>query len=493
MMCAHAQAPRSPQKAAIDWLASALRDKDRANGVLSALRATRDKDLVPVFVAMSRGADKRRRVFATAALNDLGGDDAVEALKQRLTVDPAMSVRATALVGLLDHEAADADLLTRAVGIADENIQCIAARALSIRVRDDPDGAAGRALAKRTLTKLVGSKDAATAALARMGLLAIGQTEQFEPLKQLVTAKDTQVSVLRLLLQQISEEKIAPAAPLARAVIAAGARPEYQRPLHVRVLACRALAAASPKATHPLYEALRYSPNMIFRVSVLAILAERKDAGRYLQAIAKSKIAVGALARFELARKSPGPSASASVREALALGHPVVVNYVLNRALDDADKIGDKADFYTTPLAEYIRSVPPDVVKMGPQHVLAAQAATWLLDLGTPAATAAMQKILSGRYSAVTRAAAAGLLRSKNKKVCALARGLIKSPYPELSSDAALALGHFADPAAEGYFRRIIMRETGHRTEELALASWYLLKIHKQTKTAAAELARQIK
>ena len=69
----------------------------------------------------------------------------------------------------------------------------------------------------------------------------------------------------------------------------------------------------------------------------------------------------------------------------------------------------------------------------------------------------------------------------------------MKNPYPELSAYAALTLGHFADPAAEDHFNRIITRESGHTVAEITLASWYLLKIKKQSAQSAKQLAKLVK
>ncbi len=121
-----------------------------------------------------------------------------------------------------------------------------------------------------------------------------------------------------------------------------------------------------------------------------------------------------------------------------------------------------------------------------------AKAATILTDLGTPEAVAGLRKILAGPYNTTVRATAAGLLRSKSPAAMELARPLLASPYSELSTDAALVLGSFADPAAKGKLEQFAISGSGDPTPLRAMSCWYLLKIAGRTKTAAEQMARQM-
>jgi len=51
--------PAGPDAA--EWLAGALQDAKTGDVVLAALRATKDKELTPLFIALSRSGEKRRR------------------------------------------------------------------------------------------------------------------------------------------------------------------------------------------------------------------------------------------------------------------------------------------------------------------------------------------------------------------------------------------------------------------------------------------------
>ncbi|MDP6634056.1 MAG: hypothetical protein QGG42_04110 [Phycisphaerae bacterium] len=471
-------------KDAYDYLAKMLVDKDDSITVISAFHAADDKEFLPFFVAMSRSGDKERRLLATTALGQLGGAEAIAALKRQLAEDSAMSVRAAAIVHLLNLKAADGRVLAAAVKINDENIQCIASRSLVNRSKDPTH----RSLAKATLKKLTESSDKMTAAMASMGLLAMGDTAKAPGLKKLIADPETETSIVRLIMLQIIDEKITAGEPLARIVLSSP-----KRPVQTRVLACRALAASCPKPVPVIFAALRDSPSTVFRIPAMGVMAKQPESKQYLAAIAKSSLPIAPLAAFEQARTAPGPAATIAVDKALAIRHPIALNHIFQRANDDIEKLGAKANFYVAPLLKYIASVEPDTDRMAHEHLLAAQATTLVMDIGTPEAVGGISKILAGRYSAITRSAAAGLLRTKNKSVLPIARKLLKSPYPELSTYGALTLGHFADPMATEHFTRIITKESGHTVAERTLASWYLLKIKNQSAESAKKLAKLIK
>ena len=471
-------------KNAYDYLAGILVDKTNSVTAIRAFHAANDRELTPLFVAMSRGGDKKMRMMATMALGKLGGKEAIAALKNQLVGDSAMGVRAEAMVNLLKLKAADTDVLTIAVKLNDQNIQCVAARSLAVQSKDKKH----QELARTTLQKLAKSNDPMTAAMAGVGLLAMGDSAQLPGLKKFISDPDTEAAIVRLMMLQIADEKIAAGQPLARMVVDS---PKLS--VETRIIACRALAAASPRSVPVIFASLRKSRSMVYRIRAMGIIAEQAGAQPYITAIAKSSLLIGPLAGFEQSRTAPGPASSLAVDKALALKHPIAVDYVLRRAEEDIKKLGDRAAFYVAPLLKYIASVEPDTDRMAQEHILAAQATTLLTNLGTPKAIAGIDKILAGRYSAITRSTAAGLLRATNKAVCPLARKLLKSPYQELATDGALTLGHFADPAATEYFNRIITRQSGHAVAEITLASWYLLKIRKLSTPTAQQLAKLIK
>jgi len=485
LACGADQAPAADAvQTAQNYLAKILVDKKKAYVAINAFHAADDQELTPLFVALSRSGDKRKRLLAATALGQLANKDAIAALKYQLCDDSVMAVRASAIVRLLDLKAADAELLALAVKIKDENIQCIAARSLAKISKNSNHTIQARS----TLQKLTGSTDALTAALASLGLLSMGDSTQLDKLKKLVADPKTNPAIVRLLMLQIIDEKISVAKPLTQIVIASP-----KQAIQTRVMACKALTASGENTEAEIFASLRASDSMIYRIPVLGILAGLKNSTPYVGAIAKSSLAIAPLAGLEIARKTPGPTASTAVEKALSLRHPIALSYTLQTAGDDMEKLGAKADFYVKPLLKFIDSVEPDTDRMTHTHLMVAKATTLLMDFGTPQAISGVREILNRRYSATTRSAAAGLLRTKNKAVCPIATKLLQNPYPELQTYGALTLGHFADPAASKYFTRVISNESGQTVTETTLAAWYILKINKQGALSAKKLAELVK
>lgn len=476
---APAAAPGSPADAPTAYLAKMLKDPKTVRPTLVTLHSTRDKDTAAILAALLKSGDRNVRVFCADALSDLQGKDAASRLLERVNYDADMAVRAQALAHLVALKALTTDQLGDALKIPDERIQCLTARALVDANR--PEAAVA------TLERLTGSADPATAAVCRMCLLGLGRAGQEPHLRKLMRDPKTPPAVLLILLRQVRRQRIAAAAALAGHVAGSD---EYA--VALRALAYQAVSETSPAAAATLREAIGRCKLNVLRLRLLKLLADRDDAGTALRDLAKGSGSVAALARFELARKTGGPTASPAVVEAIDLGHPIVIAYVLDRAGADIKAHGKKVDYYVAALAKYIRSVAPKPARMGKEHLLAAGAASRLIELGTPAALTALKDLLSGKATAVTRSTAAGLLRAANPAAGELARPLLASPYGELATDAALALGHHGDPAAAPRLREILAHPNRHEPALVVLASWYLLKIAKQTKDAADQLAKAL-
>jgi len=210
-------------------------------------------------------------------------------------------------------------------------------------------------------------------------------------------------------------------------------------------------------------------------VQLLNILAGRTDSQAQLEALARAEGSVGVLASFELARKAGGEKGTEAAFKAVALRHPIAIDYVLDRAKKDVEvqfpsadptsapsapaaprPAKSPADFYVPVLVDYIRSVEPHPGEMLDSHIRAARAATILADLGTAAAMAGLQDILSQKYTAVVRSTGAGLLKTRNPACQLLLRPLLKNPREELVSDAGLLLGRFGNPAAAEYLESVV-------------------------------------
>ncbi len=469
--------PAAPDAAA--WLTGALEDAKTGDIVLAALRATGDKQLTPLFIAVSRSGEKRRRLFAVTMLREFCPGEAPAVLAERLAKDTSMAVRTEALVHLQRLGAATPEHLTAALAVDDEKVQCLAARGLV---------QCGRAeQATAVLRRLVGSKDAVTATTARVALLATGDSAQEPILRDAFRDAKTTDAVISFAMEQIATEKVTAAVELVGQVAWS------ERREAVRMRAFKTLSAISPKAAAAIVGALRSSDKTLFRVYLLETLSSRDDSRPHLTKLAEGTDSVAALARFELARPAGGAAATEAARGVLKVGHPVMLDYILDRARKDIDARKAAADFYTPVLAEMIRLAEPKPRQMDASHYRAAQAATLLADLGTPAAVGTLKQLLTGRYDAVKRSIGAGLIRAKNRAACEPARALLTSPYEELASDAALTLGRFGDPTATVPLRRVLAAEQRHRTEMVALAAWYLLTIDGRAAETVKALAAKVR
>jgi HEAT repeat protein len=232
----------------------------------------------------------------------------------------------------------------------------------------------------------------------------------------------------------------------------------------------------------------------VLQVHQFRILAEREDAEGYLRELAKRPKGdpVGALGRFELAYRVGAEAGAAAAMEVIKVGHPVMVESVLTRVRERVDEDRPKAAPYARPLLAYIRSVQPNPRRLGKAHDLAAIASATVCNIGTSEALQGLRKILAGPHSAVVRATLTGLSRAENDAAAKLAQPLLKSPYGELSTVAALVMARFKDPGAEMKLWNIVLRPQRHSTELNSLAAWYFLKISRKEKQAVAAMTKAL-
>ncbi|MDY6913439.1 MAG: HEAT repeat domain-containing protein [Planctomycetota bacterium] len=469
----------TPTPAAEAYLSNVLNDPDSSAWAIATLKSTDDKRLLPLLKALARCGDEHRRRVATAALGELAGDEAVEALLERIHKDTARQVRREAAVRLAQLRQIPPSHLVEMLQDPDETIRCLAARGLLRRGH-------GQAAAE-TLRQLTGSKDLATACMGRVSLLGMGRREQLAPLRKLVQNDQTPPGVLMLLMEQIVEDKTSAAAELAEALTGP------DKPVPLRLAAYRAISTVSDRAPVVMGNAIRNSRHMVFRVRLLNILASSRNAGVALRAVSERNETVGLLARFELMRADRPKEAADLACRVIAAGHPVVVGYLLDRARQDIDDRRAECGLYVPALRAYLDSFDSRVQTMQPEHVYVARAAALLIDLGEPQGLADLKKILAGRHCAFVRAVAAGLLQAKSRAACELARPLLKSPYSELVTDAALTLGRFGATDSAEHLRAMLENPGRYAGPEVVLASWYLLSIFGQPQAAAERLARQVR
>lgn len=463
-----------------EYLRAILAKPEAVAEVLTVLRPLDDNELVPLFVAYSHSADKRCRVIAVTTLGDLPGDASAAALLDRVHNDPTLAIRSQALALLMQMKKISPTQLQEIIAKdTDENLQCLATSGLLTAGQGDA--------ALPTLVKLAGSADLPTAVLSQMRLLNLGKAEQLEPLSRIAGDPNTRPALLELMLNQIAEEKIAAAAPIAEKSTSATA------PEEIRWAAYNAVAAVCPNGAQKLYDAMNATDMTVFRCRLFWLLCQQKQGEPFIKALAEGKDPVAALARFELARRSGGPDAAKAGLEVVALVHPVLASYLLDCTKDDLAAGAAKAQWCLPVLTAIVKNVPRQDGPLRQEHEQAAKAAKYIADLGTEPALAALKELLADPGD-MRRATVAGLLRTTSPAAAALAGPLLDSPYEELATTAALAMGRHANRDALKSLQDIVARNASYRRSAIPiLAAWFALKTSGDSKAAVADLAAAAK
>lgn len=477
---AEASVPDEAVALARSFFVEALDDNEKLPTVLAGLRSTEDPALLPFFEALTRSGDRSLRLMGTVMLPRVGGKQAAPALLGRLREDPAMVVRAEALVQLLDLEAVTDQQLREATAIEDEGVQIIAARALARRGKHD--------VADPILKRLADSRTPDTAALARMSLLGGGDRTQITPLRKILLDETTPPDLLVRLLNQIRQEQIHDALPVAEYL----ARPGQLLP--VRIRAYMAVADLSPKASPQLAQAIRAERNAMLKINLLRLLAERDDAGPFLRdlAVANETTPVSRVASFELARKSGGPTARQAAKAVIASGHPILIEYVLNRFREDLDAGREDLNFYVQPVLTFLQRSRLDPSRMTTAHDRAALAVELLGDLGSESARKGLWELLDGEDRTLRKLTAGALYRCGDPKIADLVQPLLKSPFSQEKTYAALLLGKCNRPEAAPVLADIQQRASTQSVDVLTLANWYLLKLSGSAGACVDELAGKV-
>ncbi len=458
-------------------------DVRTTGGVLLALRGTRDPSLAPVYQAALNHKDKGIRAAALQGLDQLLEAKAAPIMLEVLNSEADISLRAGAMAFLLERDALSTEQLAQAAKIPDERIQRLAGNALARK------GAAEQA--RPILTELLKSTDPVTVNMARLSLIKAGDTRHVPAVQETIRNPDTKPADLATMLQQIREEQIY---PVAQAVAYATTD---EHPEGIRILAYSTLAKVAGNAAELLSGAIDAGERTGYKVRLLNILAEQKDVGPTLNKYAKEEGLFGTLATFEAARV--GGNAQAARDAALAAVKtdvPLATDYVLSRAEEDVhdETPATGADLYVPALVYVINQAPADTRRLTRAHARAARSAAILVDLATPAAEAALTKILSGRYAGPKRMAAAGLLPAKvNDLAVKLAKPMLDSPYQPLATDAMLTLARADQSAALPKLKDVLKHAGRHPPEMRALASWYIIRLEGDPKTAASTVAKTLK
>jgi HEAT repeat protein len=478
-----AESPAVPDEAverAKAFFVESLDDDQRLPTVLAGLRSTEDPALLPLFEALTRSGDRSLRLMGTVMIGRVGGKQSAPALLERLREDPAMVVRSEALVQLLALEAVTDEQLLEATQVEDEGVQVIAARALARRGMRKQVG--------YVLKKLADSRDPDTAALARMSLLGSGDRTQITPLRKVLLDEQTPPDLLIRLLNQLRQEAIHDALPVAEYL----ARPDQL--LAVRVRAYMAIADLSTKASPQLAQAIRSEKNAMLKINLLRLLANRNDAGPFLRelSLGSEDDPVTLVSRLELARPTGGANARDAARAIVRSGHPILIEYVLNRFREDLDADRHDLDFYVQPILAFLRQTELDPSRMTTAHDRAALAVELLGELGSESARKGLWAILEGDDRTLRKLTAGALYRCGDPEIADLVLPLQDSPFGQEKTYAALLLGKIGNARAVPALVELQNRAATQSPDVLTLANWYLLKLAEQHVQAVKDLAHEV-
>jgi HEAT repeat protein len=289
------------------------------------------------------------------------------------------------------------------------------------------------------------------------------------------------------MLNQIRDEKITKALPVARYL----AKPAHLLP--VRIGAYWAIAELDENPANELAEAIGREENLLLQLNLLRMLAERDNAEAHLTGLAMVEGTVGKVAAFEVARLGNGEALPAALAAVAEEGHPVVIDYVLNRFRQDSQADKPAAEAYVPPLLAYLSDLKLTRNRMTPNHDRGAAVVEMLANHGSHAAMAGLSKLLEGTDNSSRRQLVAGALyRSTNAGAVDLVRPLLDSAYSELYTYAALVIARHGGDAAIPVLLRIQDHKDITRPDVLVLANWYLIKLSGMTAPSVNAIVAEI-
>jgi len=431
--------------------------------ILAGLRSTEDESLVPFFASLATSGDKKLRLTATSSVAMVGGNKAVLTLADRLMNDPSMLVRSEAIFQLKRLNAADKQLLTRALDIEDDAVKLIAARGLVEKGE--------KTAAAEVLKELTRSRDLSTSTLARMTLLGIGDSQQIKHLNKVILDKNTPHRLLMRLMHQARESKISAAGPLVDTLV------DEKYPLQVRISAYMAKTAVSPESGKEIISEIQKSDNIVIQCNLMKIICTMENSSRLFKFLLKEKGLVGDMARFEIAVGTGGDDAKASLKKMLEPGHPIIVDYVISRMGMDIEANNKKTDFYIGPLLHFVKNADISARRMTPTNIKITEIIKLMGQTDSAESVRAINDLLKEDNDKTLRElVTASLFRCDSEKICRIIHPLVKSPFPKLMKYATLILARHGDRRAIGPLVKLQASSLDSEIELLTLVNWYILK-----------------
>jgi len=473
--------------AALEWLAEAAK-KDRQRAViLATLKGTGEAEVLPAFLALAQSESTAVRRIVPQAIMDLAEEVQAPPLLRPFLDDSDSGIRAETIIYLSQLDALQRQDLVKQLDSNNPDLRCIAGRSL-VKIGEGELARSALEAMAYDGTEAPGQPDLPTRVMAAMALLAMGESEYIQPLTKVLSDGQTPEAAKILALEEAMDLKVTPATDIARAVAE-----DTRNAARTRLQAYKVLLKIAPDGKTRLIKAILAADDLMV-AHLLHLLVEGSDDTSHLRSLAGKPGLLGTLARFEYARAQGSSDEVARLAGVtLELNQPVVLQYILGRARKDLRDKRPFTDAYSKPLLKLLEGLHEAGTPRGPDIPVLQQTVAVLADVGTDPALIGLQRLFARRYNAFQATAAAGLPWAETDTVTVVARHLLESPYEQIATYAAFAVGKFGRERAAPYLRQILSQKQRYRTSLRTLAAWYLIKIDDQAQYGAQAIGKLLK
>ncbi len=446
-----------------------------ASQVLTALRSSKDPDLLPVFEKMAESKADDNRLFGIVAATILTKDSSKMDVTVLLT-SQNRAMAGAALASLIDVGLLTNEQLTKFMnGTTDGANRAMAAGELNHR-KQLKDRNVLKELLKDSndyvryyaAVTMLDSSDPADVATAQGALSGMTDKHNLRNLE-----------VEALMLVRAQKENISAAIPWAARIAADEKADEGLRYTAVSMV----LGLKGPEGPRVLSDMINRQRETIQQVKLGLISLEYADQLKpaMLDPLVKSRSAlastIGTLAR----KGAEGSDTTGGVINIIKDGHPIVLNWALAYA-DRTD--GDRRLMIRTAVVNQATIV--DKVR-GEDFVRATDAAQKILEEDGVAGRKTMMNLLRSDNRAVVEATLAGIYRSKAENQAELVMpiwdGLIRTTSTESSANyAALILAREGHAEPKDWFPGMVAGGTVQVPGFRVLAGWYYAKLKGQSR-----------
>jgi hypothetical protein len=444
--------------------------------VITALRSTRDKELLPLFLKLQQSKLLENQIYGMIAATLLTRDD------KRLDINLLLSSKDTSLIGsalasLVDAEVISDAQLERIAKDATEDIhKCMALGELSHR---------GKLKDRTPLAELLKSKQEEVRYYAAVTALEAKDSpeasEALSVLKKLSEKNDLrQAGVQGIMILRVQKEKITGALPWVVQVAEDDKNDEGLRYTAVSSL----LALKHPDGPRILSDMIQKQHDTIQQVKLgliaLEFPADLKPAALGPLVQSRSQLAKSIAVLAQKAAEGGAGDGTSELVKLINEGHPIVLDWALN-ACDRWD-----ADRKMQVRSAIIQQATIVDDQRGRDYERAALAAQRMLEEGGPAGRKLLARYVVGDNRAVAEAVLAGIYRStapnQSELVLPAWDTLSRSTSEETSANyAALILAREGKMEPLAWLSGMVMGGTVQSQGFRVIAGWYYAKLQNQT------------